>query len=277
MDKEHITKDGVYIPDIENSYPNNPHERMLFSPKIREVTVDENYPYLMTSFREKFFHFLVYLGIFTIVFPFQKIRYGLKIEGKQNLRKNRALLKNGAITVANHVYRWDFLAVVQAVATLGKRRIWFPALADNLNTKDALQIRSAGGIPIPNQGMGATRRFYEAFDNLVSRKKWIHVFPESCRWNWYEPIRPFMTGAFDMAYRYNLPVVPMAISFRPLTGWRKLFFKEPLVTISVGEPILPDKTQKRKEDSLRMCIQAHEQICEMAGIIQNGWNAVLEN
>ena len=228
----------------------------------------------MKSFREKFFHYLVYALIFTVVFPIHKVRYGLKIEGKKNLRKNKKLLKNGAITVANHVYRWDFLAVVQAVATLGRRRVWFPALADNLSTKDGTQIRSAGGIPVPESGMGAMRRFNEAFDILVSRKKWIHVFPEHCRWNWYEPIRPFRLGAFTLSHRYDLPVIPMAIHFRPLSGWRKLFFKEPLVTISIGEPILPNKAEKRKIDTERMCKATHAQICDMAGIIQNGWNAV---
>ena len=275
MQREHIVKEGVFVPDMNLTYPENPHERMIFPPKIREVVVDEHYPYLMKSFREKFFHYLIYAGIFTIVFPIHWLRYGLKIKGKKNLKKNKKLLKNGAITVANHVYRWDFLAVVQAVATLGRRRVWFPALADNLNTKDAVQIRSAGGIPVPESGMGATRRFNEAFDILVSKKKWIHVFPEQCRWNWYEPIRPFQMGAFALAYRYDLPIIPMAFSYRPLTGWRKLFFKTPLVTLTIGEPILPNQNEKRKEDSARMCTEAHAKICEMAGIIQNGWDASL--
>lgn len=275
MQKDHIVKPGVFVPDMGIPYPDEPHERVLFPPQIRDVKVDENYPFLMKSFREKLFHYLIYAGIFTIVFPLHWLRYGLKIKGRQNLRRNRKMFKNGAITVANHVYRWDFLAVVQAVATLGRRRIWFPALADNLNTKDALLVRSAGGIPVPRGGgMGVVRRFNEAFDVLASKKKWIHVFPEECRWNWYEPIRPFQLGAFTLAHRYNMPVIPMAISFRPLKGWRKLLFREPLVTISVGEPIVPNKEEKRKADTARMCGEAHSQICEMAGIIQNGWNAM---
>lgn len=277
MQREHIVKDGVYIPATGIDYPSNPGERILQSQKIRDITVDEKYPYLMKSCKEKFFHYLVYLGIFTFVFPLQWIRYGLKIKGKKNLRKNKKLLKNGAITVANHVYRWDFLAVVQAASSIGRRRLWFPTFADYLNTKDALVMRSAGGIPMPEQGMGAMRRFNEAFDILVSKKKWLHVFPEHSRWNWYEPIRPFKLGAFTLAYRYDLPIIPMAISYRELTGWRKLFFKEPLITIEIGELIFPNKDEKRKVDSERMCREAHKQICEMAGIVQNGWDAVSDD
>ena len=276
MQREHIVKDKVYIPDMGIKYPENPHERMLFPKIIRDVKVDENYPYLMKSFGEKFFHYIVYALIFTLVFFLQKFRYGIKIEGKKNLLKNKKILKKGAITVANHVYRWDFLAVLQAVATLKKRRLWFPALAANLNGPDARLIRSAGGIPVPEKGMGAIRKFNEAFNTLVSQKKWLHVFPEYCRWNWYEPIRPFKKGAFSMAHRYNLPVIPMAIHYRPLSGWRKLFFHEPLITISIGEPIFPDQKEHRKKDAERMCRLAHQQICQMAGIIQNGWDAVSE-
>lgn len=258
------------------SYPkDNPYERIIFPKAVRNVVVDEHYPYLMKSFKEKFWHYAIYATIFTLVFLLQKIRFGLKIEGKENLKKNKKLFKNGALTVTNHAYRWDFLAVVQAVATIGRRRIWFPALSDNLNGSDAVLIRSAGGIPLPDPGMGAARKFNEAFDTLHKRKKWIHVFPEYCRWSWYEPIRPFKRGAFEMAYRYDLPVIPMAISYRPLTGWRKRFFKEPLVTITIGEPILPNKDEKRKVEADRLCRETHAKICEMAGIIQNGWDATL--
>ncbi len=274
IQKEHIVKEGVYIPEMGEQYPERPDERMVPSIKIRDVKIDENYPYLMKSFKDKLLHILQYLGIFVLVFPLQKIRYGLKIQGRDKLRKNKALLKNGALTVSNHVYRWDFLAVLQAVRY---RREWFPTFADNMENKDAGLIRNAGGIPIPEQGMGSMRKFNEAFDTLHARRKWIHVFPESCRWNWYQPIRPFKQGAFYMAYRYELPVLPIVIHYRKVSGWRKLLgIKHPLITVSVCDPIVPDKNNGRKAECLNMCEKAHKEMCEAAGIIQNKWPAVLE-
>lgn len=268
----HIVRDGVYVPFPESLYPESPDTRMLTPDKVRSVEVDENYPFLMKSFREKALHFLVYLGIFTLVFPLHILRYGLKIEGRENLRKNRSLLKNGALTVSNHVYRWDFLAVLQAVRY---RRLWFPTLADNLETKDKTLVRSAGGIPIPLNKIAATRKFYQAFDELSRKKKWIHVFPESYRWEFYQPIRPFKIGAFEMAYRYGIPVIPVVIHYRPAGGWRKMLgIKHPLITVSIGEPIVPDTGNRRKQESERLCRAAHESMCRMAGIIQNKWDAV---
>ncbi|MCR5698181.1 MAG: 1-acyl-sn-glycerol-3-phosphate acyltransferase [Treponemataceae bacterium] len=274
MQNEHIVKDGVFIPQTGIEYPEKPDQRMVPLKKVRDVKVDENYPYLMKSFTEKFYHFLVYLGIFVIVFPLQKIRYGLKIEGRKNITRNKKLLKNGAITVCNHVYRWDYLAVLQAARF---RHMWFPTFADNMNGTDMRLIRSAGGIPIPESGFSAIKKFNESFDTLHARKKWIHIFPETCRWQWYQPIRPFKTGAFSMAYRYDLPVIPMVLKYRPVTGWRKLFkMDHPLVTICVGEPIVPNLENSRKAESARICKEAHEKMCEMAGIEQNGWDPILE-
>ena len=80
-----------------------------------------------------------------------------------------------------------------------------------------------------------------------------------------------------MAYRYALPVIPMIISFRPRTGWRMLFLKdEPLLTIHVGDPILPDLNASRKEEVARMRNAAHKTMLDMAGIVSNPWPSAID-
>ena len=75
-----------------------------------------------------------------------------------------------------------------------------------------------------------------------------------------------------MAYRYSLPIMPLVISFRPRTGWRKLFSKnEPLLTIHVGDPIVPDLNTPRKKEAERMRELAHKTMLKMAGIVSNPW------
>lgn len=79
-------------------------------------------------------------------------------------------------------------------------------------------------------------------------------------------------GTFNMAYKYALPIIPTVISFRPRTGWRKLFSKdEPLLTIHVGDPIIPNLNTPRKEETARMRDLAHKAMHEMAGIVSNPW------
>lgn len=266
----HKNRDGIYVPSTNINYPKTPHEPILSPRILKEVVVDEGYPYLDKSFTARLRHFGIYLGIFLLVFPLQKIRYGLRIEGRNNIRKNKKLLAQGAITVCNHVYRWDFLAVLQAVRW---KRMWFPARSINIQGSDAALIRGAGGIPIPETGLAATRRFNQAFDELHSKKKWIHVFPEACRWDYYQPIRPFKKGAFAMAVRYGIPVLPLVISYRKATGIHKLLgTKHPLITIHIGNPLVPQSELSRKEATLWLRKEAHRQMCVMAGIEKNYWS-----
>lgn len=269
---EHIVKENTYIPTDISSFPEIPDQPLLEPKLIYNADFENNYPFLDRSFKARLLNFGIYLGIYTLVFPLQKIRYGLKIEGRKNITKNKKLFKNGAMTVSNHVYRWDFLAVLQAVRY---RRMWFPVKAYQVNSKDRNFIRGAGGIPIPST-IGAFRHYNKAFDTLHAEKRWMHVFPESCRWDYYEPIRPFKLGAFKMAYGYKIPVIPCVISFRKPTGLRKLLgVKHPLITVSVGEPILPEQKEglSKTENCRAMLENAHAQMVKMAGIEKNMWPA----
>lgn len=267
-----INKEGLFVPQTDSVWPKEPDQPLLKPKHLRELVVDENYPFLDKSFKFFLWRNLIFAGIWLLVFPLQHLRYGIKFVGLKNIRKNKALFKNGAVTVCNHVYRWDYLAVVQAV----KKRLWFPARSENLMGSDAALIRAVGGIPVAENFSG-TKKFYEAFDFLHSKKKWIHVFPESCRWTWYQPIRPFKRGAFEFAHRYDIPVIPMAISYRKPDAIRRFFgVKHPLITLNVGEPILSDQSLSLKKDSSRLLEESHKKIVELAGIIQNQWPSTME-
>ena len=84
-----------------------------------------------------------------------------------------------------------------------------------------------------------------------------------------------MKGALTMAYKYNMPVIPCVISYRPRTGIFRLFDKAnvPLLTLNVGTPVLPDITKPRKDEVGRLLNEAHAQMVRMAGIRKNPWPA----
>ncbi len=131
---EHIVKDGTYIPVNLNTYPAIPDTPLLNPEIVHNFDFEHDYPFLDKSFKGRLLNFGIYAGIFFLVFPINLFKYGLKIKGRKNLRKNRKLFKNGAMTVANHVYRWDYLAILQAVKY---RRMWFPTRALQIQSKDA--------------------------------------------------------------------------------------------------------------------------------------------
>jgi 1-acyl-sn-glycerol-3-phosphate acyltransferase len=164
------------------------------------------------------------------------------------------------------VLRWDLLIILQAIKF---RRLYFPAYQVNLTGPDRDVIRLVGGIPVP-EDLHTIKYFNQAFDELHERKKWFHVFPEGSNWPYFQAIRPFKKGMFSMAYKYNLPVIPMAFSWRESKGLYKIFRKNyPLVTLRIGEPIMPDLSKPRREAVTLLRTQVHQKIVELAGIINN--------
>ncbi|MCL1928812.1 MAG: 1-acyl-sn-glycerol-3-phosphate acyltransferase [Treponema sp.] len=267
-----------YVPQLDVVYPSELDGHTDKLNITHEVIVDKNYPFLEKTFSFRFMRGLMYTGIFTVVFIMNVLVYGLKVEGRKILRKNKKVLKNGAMTVSNHVHRWDYLFVLQAVRY---RTMYFPAWKENLNTPDKDWVRLAGGIPIP-EDIHTIKYFNEAFDELHRKKKWIHCYPETSSFYYFQPIRPFKKGAFTMAHRYNLPVLPLAISYRKphfpftivnsiraLKGQQKL----PMITLRIGEPLLVDPDLNRKEAVRKLRKECHEALVRLAGITNNPYPA----
>lgn len=272
---------GVYIPQPPIQYPEeNPFERTLFPKHIKELVIDEHYPYINETIGYKL---KLLLGYYVLLHLFLRlklrIQMGLRIRGREVLKKYKKQFAKGAITIANHVYRLDCPCVLIAVNALHTTRV--PMFAPNFRTKDGPFMQMAGGIPIPDSStnMSALKKFNEAFDEFHRRGWWFHIFPEACRWDMYKPLRPFQKGAFTMSYKYNKPILPCVITFRERKGIYRLFGPKelPLLTVTIGEPILPDTTKPRKTEVERMRTMAHEQMQQMAGITHNPWPAAWEN
>ncbi len=273
-------REGEYVPEIGRTYPeHNPDQSVLHPVYTDNQVFDENYPYLDDSFRFNLNNWIgYYLFLYPIVFPLNCIKNGLRIKGRENLRKYRKQLnKNGAITISNHCNRLDAPCVLSAV--FANRHTRIPMYAPNFNTKDRWYMWAVGGIPVPETGFEAMKRFNAAFDEFNRRKWWFHIFPEAARWDGYKPLRPFRKGAFTMAYKYDKPLLPCVITYRERKGIYKLFGKadEPLLSVTIGEPVFPDKTRPRKQEVDRLREVCHLQMQRMAGIEHNTWPIVPED
>lgn len=270
--REMQVKEGVYVPDLTDIFSEEDSFKHLVPvnkvPGL-EFKFDETYTYLDDSKEYLKERNKCYNILWSYVFLANPIKYGLRIKGREILKKYKKEFENGAITICNHMYRWDVPAVLQAIRY---RKVWVPVYGENLMTKDHWFIKYIGGIPVP-ETMGGLKKFNDAFDELHKRKEWFHVFPEECRWDYYKPIRPFRKGAFSMAYKYNMPILPCCITYRKRTGLYKLFGnqKQPLLTITIGEPIFPKTDLPRKIEVDRLREVAHKQMVEMAGIKKNTW------
>ena len=271
--------EGICIPRDPESYPTDNAQLHLVEVKppkegTRMYQFDETYPYIDKSFGYWMQHEIIGpLFLWLVIYPMNRLKHGLKIRGRKNLRAYRKSMRQGPVVVCNHVYQFDAVAVKQAISPMG--HIWIPMYAKHFNGGQRWFVRYVGGIPVPEKRSGM-RKFDEAFDEYHRRGAPILVFPEEVRWDWYTPIRPFRKGAFTMAYKYGAPVVPMAITYRERKGLYRLFGKkdEPTVTIHVGEPIMPDTSRPRHDEVERLRAEAHHRMVQLAGIVHNPWDVV---
>ena len=293
MNKRYIdlkVTEGTYVPPVTTDFPEDDPYVGLYKPVYDRdfPAVDATYPYFDESLYNRVRSWLGYLFVLRPLGFMLRIKYGLrwKVEGQKRwsrcpwtVRKwlKQFDLSRGAITVANHCYRHECASVLNTFHANYHTRI--PMFAPNFKTKDQFFLTLVGGIPIPepDAGLSAMKAFNAAFDEYNKLGYWFHIFPEAKRWDWYKPLRPFQKGAFTMAYKYNKPILPFAVTYRPRTGlWRLLGPKdEPLTQVTVGAPIYPDTTKPRAVETERMLKLTHETICRLAGIEHNTWPSSL--
>lgn len=253
-----------YRHELDYTYPDRSDAHMLVLKKTRTVELDEEYDYMPRGFFFRVKRALVASVLNLVVFPLMHLTHGLKIHGRKHLKKHKKELKGGAITVSNHVFMWDYLALLKAIRP---HISYFPAWKTNFESSFRAFMRILGGMPIPEGDIHATMKFKKALDEVVSSGRWLHVFPEGSLWYFYPDIRPLKLSAFQYAVKYQKPLIPIAMSFRPRHGFRRLFGKGPFVDLHIAEPIYADPTLSPREAAEALRARAYRIMQEMNGIL----------
>jgi len=239
-----IDKDGVKRPD-------SPDGNILqIKNETRKVKFDESYP-----FRPRNIFFRIWAAIFRAVAiavfnPFMVLKYKMTTTGGKTLKKLR---KKGFIVTVNHVHMFDDLSI--GTNLFCWRKIYFTTLDRNIKRPMiGFFLRSLGGIPIPANSISGMKKFNEDVSYLLKHNKPVLYNPEAALWPYYRGVRPFKRGAFSMAVKNDVPVVPMAITFKRKQKRNgkfkyKLFF-------TIGDAIEIDKTLDEKAASEKMMRQA---------------------
>ena len=89
---------------------------------------------------------------------------------------------------------------------------------------------------------------------------------QSVAMDYYPDIRPLKKAVFQYAVKFDKPVIPITLSYRPRTGIFKLFGKKPLVDLHIGEPLYADKSLSKREAAEKMRAEAYHIMQVMNGI-----------
>lgn len=229
--------------------PLNMH--VMHMPTPLSYKVDEHFRFVNRNvlFRigSSLLFYLIGMPVLSIA---SRVFLGLRIKGQQNLR----YLKGGAITVTNHVHMLDSPMVA---CSLFPRKPLFASLKSNFEIPFIRWlVRLLGGVPIP-ESPKALHAFMEAMRKQLQKGRIVHFYPEASLWQRYNELRPFKNGAFHLAVKSGVPIVPMVFTFREPCGLVKKLHKKQLVTLTIGKPEYPAEqgTDKARISEMRQAVE----------------------
>ena len=112
-------------------------------------------------------------------------------------------------------------------------------------------FRNADTLPL-SSNTRTMIKFMQAADTILKRGDFILIYPEQSLWWNYEKPKPLKNGAYKIATRSNVPVIPIFITMKDsnIIGEDGFPIKEYYVHIE--KPIYPDVTLSEKENVEKM-------------------------
>lgn len=165
-----------------------------------------------------------------------------KVLGRENLRGLHA-----AVLTCNHVAKFDCLAVKYGAR--GHRVYTVAAPFNNMKGFLGEMMRAGDMLPL-NTTLRGTRVFNQTVEDVLTRKKaFLLIYPEASMWWHYQKVRPFKDGAFSIAAKYNVPVVPQFITFSERDSCDAEGIPEVSFTLHILPPIYPKAELEKKENT----------------------------
>ena len=101
-------------------------------------------------------------------------------------------------------------------------------------------------------------KFLEEINKALKNEKTIHMYPEGALWPYYEKIRKFKNGAFKIAAKAEVPIVPILYVLKEPKGIYKLYKKKKCIHAVILDPIYPNKDIDMWKRAEEMKERAHK-------------------
>ena len=132
--------------------------------------------------------------------------------------ENAKEVKGGAIVTCNHFNIADNYVVYRTIKpALKKRHYLYKVIKEGNYTtfKGPVRLMMRHGNTLPlSSNMETMKKFWEGMETLLNRGEKILIYPEQAMWWNYKKPRPMKLGAFRMAVKYNVPIIPVFITMK---------------------------------------------------------------
>lgn len=179
-----------------------------------------------------------------------------KIIGLENLKS----AKNGAIITSNHFNPVDITTILKCVRKAGHKRLFIVSQETNLAMTGFVGfiMNYADIIPISSNKEYMGKYFESMVKKLVSRKRYVLIYPEQEMWFNYRKPRPPKRGAYFYAAGNNVPIVPCFVEMRDKKEKDTKGFYKVQYVVHIMPPIYPDTDKSVRENSVLMMKKDYE-------------------
>ena len=136
-----------------------------------------------------------------------------QVNGIENLNK----ISTGAIVTCNHFNPFDCFTIEKVFRMSGKieeKRLYKVIREGNYTNFPGLYgffFRNCDTLPLSSNKRTMVN-FMKAVDSLLQKGEFILIYPEQSMWWNYRKPKPLKHGAFKIAARNNVPVIPIFIT-----------------------------------------------------------------
>ena len=164
--------------------------------------------------------------------------------------ENFTAVKGGRIVTCNHFSICDHYAVWMALREHMEGKLLYKVIREGNYTNPpkpfGLFMRHCNTLPLSSQQTTMVK-FMKAFGKLLTRGETILIYPEQGMWWNYRKPRPLQDGAFSLAVRNKVPVIPIFITMEDsdVPDPDGFFVQE--YTLHILPAIYPDEKLSRGE------------------------------
>ena len=176
-----------------------------------------------------------------------------EINGIENLNK----VKTGAMLTCNHFNPFDSFTVEKVFRTsnqIKNKELYKVIREGNYTNFPGLYgflFRNCDTLPL-SSNMRTMTIFMKAVDEILQRGDFILIYPEQSLWWNYKKPKPLKSGAFRLATRNNVPVIPIFITMQDSDKIGDDGFPIQEYIVNIKEPIYPDENLSEKENTVIM-------------------------
>lgn len=163
-------------------------------------------------------------------------------------------METGALITCNHFNPFDSFSIEEVFRLSGQmknKKLYKVIREGNYTNFPGLYgffFRNCDTLPLSSNTKTMVE-FMKAVDTILQRGDFVLIYPEQSLWWNYRKPKPLKNGAYRMAARNNVPVIPVFITMEDSDIIGDDGFPVQQYIINIEEPIYPDEKLTHKENT----------------------------